>query len=119
MEKGIAIIERDEVETRAVFIDQEILECARLNALTKKHLQEIDEAEKAKERNRRKAAKARAQRKAYALDSAAYILLRVATLGASAWACVAGLISPIICIPVGLYCLCAACLRLGAWFAKH
>lgn len=118
MEKGLAIIKRDEVETKAVFIDQDILECARLNALTKKHLKEMDEAEKAKERNRRHAAKEKARRKAYAIDSAYYVLLRLATIGAMAWAMAAEMISPIICIPVGLFCLCTACLRLGAWFGR-
>lgn len=119
MEKGLAIIERDEVETRAVFIDQDILECARLNALTKKHLHEMDEAEKAKERNRRMVAKEKARRKAYAVNSAYYVLMRLAVIGAVAWAWTAGMISPAICIPVSLFCLCTACLRLGAWFGKH
>ena len=118
MERGLAIIERDEVETRAVFIDQDVLECAKLNALTKKHLKEMDEAEKARERNRRRIEKEKARRKAYNRDSAVYVTMRLGTVGAVAWACTAGMISPAICVPVGLFCLCTACLRLGAWFGK-
>lgn len=119
MEKGLAIIEVTDTETRGFYIDQDALEFARLNALTKKHLQESEEAEKDRKRNRRKAEKANARRKAYALDSTFYVLLRIATVGALAWAWAAEMISPIICIPVGLFCLCTACLRLGALFGKR
>lgn len=118
MEKGLAIIEVNDTETKGVHIDQETIECARLNALTKKLAHKRELARKEAEYKRIQEEKAKAKRKAYSLDSTAYILLRLATIGGSAWACVAGLIDPIIGIPVGLYCLCSGCMRLGAWLER-
>ena len=118
MERGLAIIEVNEAETRSVFIDQDALECARLNALTKKRI-EKNEAERRKAyRSRRKAEIAEARRKAYTLDTIGYVLTRGGIIGAMAWAGTAGMIHPIICVPVTVFCLCTACLRLGAWFGR-
>ena len=116
MEKGLAIIEVNEAETRSVFIDQDVIECARLNALTKKHIAKVEAARRKAYRNRRKAENAAAQRKAYNLDTIKYILIRGGIIGAMAYAGMYGMIHPIICVSVSLFCLCTACLRLGAWF---
>lgn len=129
MEKGLAIIEVNDTETKGVHIDQETIECARINSLTKRHAAKVakeaernrmkaEKARKEAEHNRIKEEKAYLKKKAYALDSTAYILLRMATLGGSVWACAAEMLDPIIGIPVAMYCLCASCVRLGAWFER-
>lgn len=53
MENGIAIIERNEAETKAVFIDQEALECARLNMRTEKRVADAKNAQKENNRDRK------------------------------------------------------------------
>lgn len=118
MEKGLAIIERNDTETKAVFIDKETIEFARLNAQTKKRFAHAESMKHKADQTRRKAEKAEARRKAYNLNTAKHILIHGCTIGAVAWAGTAGMIHPAICIPVGLFCLCAACLRFGAWFGR-
>lgn len=115
---GLAIIEKTDTGTKGFFIDQDTIEFARLNAHTKKRIAHNEAVKREADRNRRKAEKAAAQRKAYNRDSAVYVLLRIATIGAMTWAGTAEMISPIICIPVSLFCLCTACVRLGAWLGR-
>lgn len=121
-EKGLAIIEATDTETKGFFIDQDALECARLNAKTRKRLEEMEAKQREAEAKHQKAvkdrAKAKAKRKAYTLKAAAYIVSNCAICGAVAWAGIAGMIHPIISFPVSILCLCAACVRFGAWFGK-
>ena len=119
MEKGLAIIEMTDTETKGFYIDQDALEFSRLNAQTSKHLREAEKNKKVEQRNYRRYMQAKAQRKAYNIKTFTHVLISLAVVGAVAWAGMAGMIHPIICIPVGLFCLCAACLRLGAWFGRN
>ena len=120
---GLAIIEKTDTETKGFFIDQDAIECARLNALTKKRIAHAEAVKRKADQTRRKAEKAaekaEARRKAYNLNTAKHILIHSGIIGAVAWAGTAGMIHPAICIPVGLFCLCAVCVRLGAWFGKN
>ena len=118
MEKGIAIIEVNEAEARTVFFDQDVIECARLNQLTKKHIEQMEAEKRQANRNRRKAEAAKAQRKAYTLDTVKAVTIECGIIGAVTAAGTAGMIDPAIYIPVSLFCLCAACLRLGTWIGK-
>lgn len=115
---GIAVIEKTDTETEGFFIDQDTIECARLNALTKKRISHAEAMKRKDDLNRRKAERAEARRKAYNLNTAKHILIHGGIIGAVTLAGTAGMIHPAICIPVGLFCLCAACLRLGAWFGR-
>lgn len=118
MNKGLAVIEVNDTETKGFYIDQDALEFARLNAKIK---QRIDNATKAKKKattKRTKTEKAKAERKAYNAKTVGRILLNCAISGGAAWAGIAGMIHPIIYVPVSLFCLCVACLRFGAWFAR-
>lgn len=119
MEKGMAIIERDETQTKAVFIDHEILDFARQNAKTRNRLARIDAAKREAVRKHRNAEKAKARRKAYTMNTIGYVLIRFAIIGALMCAGMVELIHPVIWIPVSLFCLCTACLRLGTWFGKR
>ena len=118
MQNGLAIIEKTDTKTKGFFIDQDTIEFARLNANTKKRIAQEEAEQRKANHNRRKAEKAVAQRKAYNRESAVYVLLRLATIGAMAWAVTAGMIHPAICIPVSLFCLCTACVRIGTWLGR-
>lgn len=118
MERGLAIIEKTDTETKGFYIDQDALEFARQNARTKKHIAHAEAVQRKAEQDRKKAEKVEAQRKAYNLNTAKHILIHGGIIGAVAWFGAAGMIHPAICIPVSLFCLCAACLRLGAWFGR-
>ena len=118
MKKGMAIIEVNDTETRGFFVDQDALECARLNALTKKRLAQAEAAKREAARTLRNAEKAVARRRAYAAKTFGFVLTRGGIIWAVMAAGIAGMIHPAIYIPVSLLCLCAACLRLGAWFGR-
>ena len=118
MEKGLAIIEVNDTETKGFYIDQDALEFSRLNAKTK---QRVDDAEKRKQNTEQcnnRAEKANAQRKAFILKTLCRILFNTAVCGGVAWAGAVGMVHPIISIPVSVLCLCAACVRLGAWIGS-
>ena len=105
MNRGLAIVEVNDTGTQSVFIDQDVVECARLNAKIKQ-----------REEAARKSEKRSAKRKAYADRTAAHVLLNCSAIVCAVWGCVAGLIHPVIALPVAVVSLCGACLRIGAWF---
>lgn len=117
-EKGLAVIETTDTETKGFFIDQDALEFARLNAKLDKQRMANEKAQKKAACKNSKVAKAKAQRKAYTLKTFGYILANCVACGAVSWAGIAGLIHPIISIPVSVFCLCVACVRFGAWFGR-
>lgn len=117
-ERGLAVIEATETETKGFFIDQDALEFARLNAKLDKQRKENEKAQKKVACKNSRAAKAKAQRKAYTLNTFGRILLNCAICVASGWAGIAGLIHPIISAPVSVFYLCVACVRFGAWFGR-
>ena len=111
MNNGLAIIEVSESETRSVFIDQDALECARLNAITKKRTREA-------ERKARLEAKLEAKRRARKADTIRYVLSRCGISVAVTVAAYVGVVHPVVSVPVSVFCLCAACVRLGAWLGR-
>lgn len=117
-ERGLAVIEVNDTETKGFYIDQDALEFARLNARADKHRKEAEKAQKKVACKNSRAAKAKVQRKAYTLKTVCYILANCAICGAATWAGIAGLIHPIISAPVSVFCLCVACVRFGAWFGR-
>lgn len=117
-ERGLAVIESNETGTTGFFIDQDALEFARLNARADKHRKEAEKAQKKVACKNSKAAKAKAQRKAYTWKTVGCILADFAICGAVTWAGIAGLIHPIISAPVSVFCLCVACVRFGTWFGR-
>jgi hypothetical protein len=117
-ERGLAVIETNDTETKGFFIDQDALEFARLNAKLDKQRMANEKAQKKVACKQSKAAKAKAQRKAYTLKTVGYILANCAICGAVTWAGIAGLIHPIISAPVSVFCMCVACVRFGAWFGR-
>ena len=118
MEKGLMVIEKNDMETRGFYIDQDALECARFNAKVNKRLAEAAKAKQEAERKHKRAEAAKAKQKAYTMNAAKAVLFRLAICTAAVWAGTAGLVHPVIYIPVVLVSLCAACLRLGALFGK-
>lgn len=117
--KGMAILEQNDVETKAIFIEQEVVEFARQNALAKKHRADTDRKQKEADCKRRKAEKAEARRRAYNVATAKYLLTRVAVSVVMAWGWTAGLIHPLVSLPLILICMCTASERLGQWRARN
>ena len=111
MKKGMTIIERDEVATKAVFIDHEVVEFARQNARTKKRVADAKDA-------KHKAVKEQARKRAFTNNTIAYMLIRGGVIVAVNAAASAGLIHPVVSTPVILLCLCAVCIRFGVWLGK-
>ena len=118
MEKALAIFEKTEDGTKAVFFDQESIECARLNLRTKKRMDEYQEAQVKADRRNRKAEAAKARFKAYTTRTFCIIADDSLVVWAAVQAGIAGLIHPVVYLPVALLFLCAACVRLGAWIGK-
>lgn len=115
MQNGLAIIEKTDNGTKGLYIDQETLELARLNALTQKRIEKAAAEQYMEIRNRRKAEKAEARRKAYERKSVVCILAYIAACYAVIWAGQAEMIHPAISIPVSTFWLLAACVRFVAW----
>ena len=118
MEKGLAIMEKTDTETKCFYIDQDALECARLNAKTKKRVERLEAKQREAEAKCRKEAKEKAKRKAYTIETIKYVAVRALYTGALAAAVAADLDSLYLFIPVFIICLSGACLRLGAWFVR-
>ena len=72
---GLAIIEKTDTETKGFFIDQDTIECARLNAKTKKRVEKSEAVRRIAEMKFRKAEKEKARRKAYNLNTIKHILI--------------------------------------------
>lgn len=118
MERGLMVIEKNDTETKGFYIDQDALECARLNAKVNKRIAEAAKAKQEAERKHKRAEAEKEKRKVYTLNAVKVVLSSMAVCAASVWAGTAGLIHPIVYIPVAVLSLCAACLRLGALFGK-
>jgi len=118
MEKGLAVIEVTDTEVKKIRIDQDVLEFARLNAQTRKRLEDSEAAKLATTRSNHKAEKAEARRKAFTIRNVRRVLAYGGIAGAVTLAGTAGMITPIIHIPVALFCLSAACLHLGMLFGR-
>lgn len=115
---GLAIVEKTETETRGIFIDQDTVEMTRQNARVSKRIAQEEAMKRKAALTRRKAEKAEAQRKAYNRHTIGQTMLDIGIIVAATLAGTAGMIHPAIFIPVSLFCLCRACVRLGAWFGR-
>jgi hypothetical protein len=118
MEHGLAIIEMNDTEAKAVFIDRETLEFARQNAKTAKRIANAEAKHRHLVRKFKAEKRANDRQKAYNIESAKRILFHGSVIGGMVYGCMVGLIHPIISVPVALVSLCATCLRLGAWFGR-
>ena len=107
MQNGLMTIEKTGDKMKAFFIDQEVLEHARLNMRTKKRIGKYEKERAAKSRRRKRMEK-----------NANRILAEAGFGGAVAFAGSLGLIAPVIWIPVSIISLCAACVRLGMWLVR-
>lgn len=100
---GMMTIEKTDEKTTAVFVDQETLECARLNLRTKKRIevQKQEHGKKARERKRMERMKNR-------------IRTELIAGGAVAIAGMTGMVHALLWVPTSIIFLCAACVGLGA-----
>ena len=107
MKNGLIAIAKTDEKTEAVFIDQDVIECARLNMRTTKRINRRKKEQAAKARHKRNMRKA-----------ANRIIAEAGIGGAVALAGMAGMISPYLFIPVSIISVCAACMHFGAWIGK-
>ena len=107
MKKGLMKVRSTGAEMVGVFVDTEVLECARLNMRTKSRLNMLQKAKEEKVRFKREMER-----------NANRILVDAVIGGAVALAGTSGLIHPAIWVSVSVIALCAACVRLGMWFGK-
>ena len=107
MQNGLITIEKTDEKVEAIFVDQEVLECARLNLRTKNRVNKQKKERAAKERHQK-----RMRKTANRIASEAAFGMAVAVAGTC------GMIHPAIWIPVTILSLCAACVHFGAWYTK-
>ena len=111
------------------FEKQEAADFELLNTRTNERME--NEAEKAEQEKRiycqkaeeerkafMKAEKEKQRRKAYANKSAASVLALLMLSGAVTIAGMAEMIHPTLWVATSIICLCAACIRFGAWFGR-
>lgn len=113
--KGLAIIEVNDTGTKGFYIDQDALECARLNEKTKRRAAKEERMQREAERKSRKEAYRAAKRREYTVRTICYILSRCAAAVCAAVATCFGMAHPVLGAAVVALCICSACLRLGAW----
>ena len=101
---GMMTIEKTDEKTTAVFVDQDTLECARLNMRTKKRLQNAEMLKRNKARYNKRMKTIRNRIITNAGIGAAV------TIGGAM-----GLIHPFLAVPVAIGFICMACVGLGAY----
>ena len=117
---GMAIVEVTDTDRRAVFIDEDTLETARLSAMIKRNRERNEAERKRVEREQRMLADQKRKWKEYTVDTFSYIGVRSAIMSGAIGAMAAGLMHPVISIAVSVYCLGTACIRFGVWYgSKH
>jgi hypothetical protein len=104
MKNGLMTIEKTDESTKAVFIDQEALECARLNMRTKERVNEGEI-----ERRNKARAKKRIERVRNRIFANAGIGAAVAFAGLT------GMIHALLWVPVAIGFLCLGCIGIGAY----
>lgn len=115
---GMAIVEVTDTQQKAVFIDEDTLEAARLSAMLRRN-RERNEAEcKKVERKQRIIDNKKKKWKEYTIDTFYYIGVRSVIICGVVFAMMAKLMHPVISIPVAAYCLVTAGIKFGVWYAK-
>ena len=115
---GMAIVEVTDTQQKAVFIDEDTLEAARLTAMVNRN-REAKEAERKKaEREQRIIDKQRKRWEEYTFNTFYYIGVRCVLICGCVWSMLAGLMNPVISIPVMAYCLATAGIRFGVWYGS-
>lgn len=115
---GMAIFEVTDTNQKAVFIDEDTLEAVRLSAMCNRNKKRGEAERKKIQREQRIIEKKQRKWREYTIDTFSYIGIRLTIAGCSLWAMIAGLINPVIAIPVSIYCIAVACIRFGVWYAN-
>ena len=107
MENGLMTIEKTDDKMKAVFVDQDVIEFARLNMRTKNRIRE-------QKKEHEKAVRSKKQIR----KTVNRILAEAGFGGAVAFGGSLGMIHPLIWIPTAIISLCVACLHFGALIGK-
>ena len=116
MKNGIMTIDNSNIKT--VYIDREAVEFARLNKRTQDHISNIENAKADAERNHRKAESKRKKFEDFTLKTLLSVVFGMFGTIAIIMAGVAGMIAPVIWIPVAIAWLCLISIKIGVWFGR-
>ena len=115
---GMAIVEVTDTQQKAVFIDEDALEAARLAEMLNRNRENKEVERKKVEREQRIIDKQRKKWNEYTIDTFSYIGVRSAIIGGVVWTMIARLMHPVISIPVIVYCLVTVGIRFGVWYGR-
>lgn len=115
---GMAIFEVTDTEKRAVFIDEDTLEAARLSAMCKSNKNRNEKEQKRIQREQSIIENKNKRWRKYTINTFSSIGTRCVISICSVFSMIAGLINPFIAIPVAIYCLVVSCIKFGVWFAN-
>ena len=118
MPNGLAVIEVEGQNSKAVFIDEEALFFARLRASTKKNREEQERKQKEIEDKQRKIAINNYRWRKYTIKTFAKLSLCMAIIIACFTTCFYGLVAPIIAIPVASITIAVGGVKFGTWFNR-
>lgn len=125
MKNGVAIIDINENESKAIFFDREVIEFAKLSASIKKNRKKADNKRKYEERKRKREEREKQEMqnkllkwRVYTVKTFCSIVYYVAIISVVALIMIAKLISPLVAVPVMAYSLGVSCLKFGTWYGK-
>ena len=125
MKNGVAIIDVNENESKAIFFDREVVEFAKLSASIKKNRKKADNKRKYEERKRKKEEREKQEIqnkmikwRVYTVKTFCSIVYYVAIISVVALTMIAKLVSPLVAIPVMAYSLGVSCLKFGTWYGR-
>lgn len=116
---SMTIVRVTDTDSRAMFIDEDTLELAMLNVMTRQRREYAEMERRRIEHEQRMLANQRRAWKEYTVDTFSYIGVRSVIMSGAVCAMVAGIMHPVISIPVSIYCLGTACVRFGVWYGNR
>ena len=107
MKNGVAIIDVNENEHKAIFFDREVVEFAKLRASIKKNKKKAENKRKYEERKRKKEEREKQEKqnklmkwRVYTIKTFCSIMNYIAIIGVVALTMIAELVSPLVAVPV-------------------
>lgn len=119
MENGMIVARQTDNRYTAVHIEEEVLQFARLNRLTRARLAEGAKRRKA-DRSRQEAAERRRRSRIRETWGMVKAVALMAVIGAAlVWGMMAALVSPLWAVPALAACIAAATYQIGLWMGRR
>ena len=113
---GTAIFKVTDTKQDETFINGNTVRVARIDAMLKRNRKHNEDERKKVERKHRMLNNKRKKWKEYTIDTFTFIGVRGVIMSCCMLSMIVGLMHPVISIPVSVYCVCTACIRLGVWY---